>query len=193
MYKKIFGLLVLLLLFSTGLVFAETTVADQSEIDKLTYGIEIDALPYITGGSYFSSWVGREKYRLRLVLSEVNIPEFITPDGFEDWNSNAKAIIVDYFWNLKEQAYSGPWVGLGLEHWDNKIKAESGWEKASFEQDMFTFGTGYVHYFTKNCYINPWVAGHLRLNGVSKIKVGSKTFDNKSFQYEASVKFGWKF
>lgn len=193
MTKKITGWLMLLLIISVTPVFAANTGENTREPRKFAYGIEIDALPYVTGGSYISSWVGFEKYRLRLVLSDVNIPEFTYSEDFEDWNSKAGAIICDYFWNPQNQPLSGPWIGFGLEHWDNEIIEKLSGAKASFEQDVLTIGGGYVHYLSKHCFINPWVAGHLRLNGDSKITVGSKTFKNKALQFEASLKLGWKF
>ena len=128
-----------------------------------------------------------------MVLSDVNIPEFIYSDDFEDWNSKAEAIIFDYFWNPQKHPLSGPWIGFGLEHWDNEIVEKSSGAKVSFEQEVLTVGGGYVHYLSKHCFINPWIAGHLRLNGDSEITVGSKTFENKPLQFEASLKLGWEF
>lgn len=193
MTEKIAGWLVFLLIISLTPAFAANTMKNTVESPKYTYGIEIDALPYVTGGSYISSWFGCERYRLRLVLSDVNIPEFIYSDDFKDWNSKAGAIIFDYFWNPQKQPLSGPWIGFGLEHWDNEIVEKSSGAKAHFDQEVLTVGGGYVHYLSKHCFINPWIAGHLRLNGDSKIQVGSKTFENKPLQFEASLKLGWKF
>ena len=193
MTEKIARWLMFLLVISFTPAFAANTVNNTAESPKCSYGIEIDALPYVTGGSYISSWIGREKYRLRLVLSDVNIPEFIYSDNFKDWNSKARAIIFDYFWNPQKQPLSGPWIGFGLERWDNEIVEKSSGAKAFFDQEMLTVGGGYVHYLSKHCFINPWVAGHLRLNGDSNIQVGSKTFKNKPLQFEASLKLGWEF
>lgn len=193
MTKKIARWLVLLLAISYPPAFAANTVQNTTEPSSCSYGIEIDALPYVTGGSYISSWVGLKNYRLRLVLSDVNVPEFVYSDDFKDWNSKAVALICDYFWNPQNNPFSGPWVGFGLEHWDNEIVEKSSGTKASFEQEVFTVGGGYVYYLSKNCFINPWVAAHLRLNGDSEILVGSKTFENKPLQFEASLKLGWKF
>ena len=105
MTEKIAGWLVFLLIISLTPAFAANTMKNTVESPKYTYGIEIDALPYVTGGSYISSWFGCERYRLRLVLSDVNIRNLFFSMILKDWNSKAGAIIFDYFLEPSKTAF----------------------------------------------------------------------------------------
>lgn len=43
---------------------------------KFIFGTELDALPFITGGYYFSVISGLDPIRVRAVVSQVNLPDF---------------------------------------------------------------------------------------------------------------------
>jgi hypothetical protein len=71
--------------------------AASAVIEKTVVGFELDALPYITGGYYGSVWSGRNQFRLRGVISEVNVPSFATEDNFKENKIKAYALIIDFF------------------------------------------------------------------------------------------------
>ena len=45
----------------------------------------------------------------------------------------------------------------------------------------------------KNFYLNPWVAGHLRIGGDKNVIVDQSTFETKLLIPEISIKLGWHF
>jgi hypothetical protein len=80
--------------------------------------MEIDVLPYATGGWYGSLWYGFGHLRIRGVISQVNPPDFTIEDGFTDARTRAYALLVDYF---PRPGRTGPWLGAGIERWENSI------------------------------------------------------------------------
>ena len=63
-----------------------------------TLGVELDVLPYVTGGCYASGWIGYNHVRARLVASKLNAPDFTLKDDFTNAETRAYATLVDYFW-----------------------------------------------------------------------------------------------
>lgn len=118
------------------------------------------------------------------------MPDFILKDGFKDSESIANAFVLDYFLN---ENYEGLWFGIGYEYWENSIKNEDNLVKKEYNQNIFTFGTGYVFNLSENFYLNPWIAGHSNLKNNEKIDVGGKEFEIENFMYSASLKIGFKF
>jgi hypothetical protein len=165
-------------------------IAASAVIDKTVVGFELDALPYLTGGYYGSIWSGLDHFRLRGVVSEVNVPSFATEKNFKSKKIKAYAVIIDYFISRN---FTGFWFGTGFEYWDSSIKNDTETASAEYKNTVFTIGSGYVWYFYKNFYLNPWLAGHYIISGDKEVTVGSSTFKPKEFTAEASVKFGWHF
>ena len=156
-------------------------------------GFEIDALPYITGGYYFSAWGGYEKFRLRGVITNINSPDFIIPDGFEDLETDVVTVIVDYFPLAQKNEYEKWWVGVGLEYWKNSVVNSLDKSSAKYDNMIATLGGGYVWKIWGNLYLNPWAAVHLPITGTSSIKIGNSDYKLEKFLYEASLKLGWYF
>lgn len=158
--------------------------------EECNLGFELDVLPFATGGYYGSVWKGLGNFRIRYINTEVNIPDFMLKDGFKDSKSNANAFILDYFFN---ENYEGLWFGIGYEYWENSIKNEDNSIKKDYNQNIFTFGTGYVFNLSNNFYLNPWIAGHYNSKGEDSIDVGGKEFKIDEILYSASLKIGFKF
>ena len=190
MKKTNFLLLILTLnLAVTSDLFA-SQVSEETKTAPYTIGTELDALPFATGGYYFSLIGGHDHFRLRGIASMVNPPDFAYPsDRFKNLSLHAYALIVDYFFKPE---FDGFWVGVGLEKWlgtiDSKVSSNSG----SFNESVSTLGSGYVWKFYKNFYLNPWVAIHLKVSGDSP-NVGIDSYTLPTLQGEGSFKIGWYF
>lgn len=165
--------------------------ATNTPHEKVDFGLEIDALPYITGGYYFSSWVGWQNFRLRGVISNISMPKFVLPNDFSAWDMEVLAIIIDYFpW--KTGKYQGPWIGGGYEYWESGIEIDDSRLSGELSHSILTLGGGYVHKFSDHFYLNLWGAGHYVLSG-KQLTVGGEDYKIPPFQAEISLKFGWIF
>ena len=185
--------IILLIIFSFNCFGqSDSTATVSKKYKRLTVGFEIDALPYITGGYYFSAWLGfkKQQQRLRPVYAKVNVPEFMYDTEAFDRNTIwVYAIVVDYFF---KPDFKGFWIGTGIEYWDGEIEDKFS-ETAKYNNWIFTLGTGYVWKFWDNLYINPWVAAHVRIAGDEEVPVGSYTFLTPFITPEISLKLGWNF
>ena len=71
---------VCLLLFFSSALYAQ----ERNHKTIIHAGIEIDALPYVTGGYFGAAWVSKDHWRARLLTADVNMPGFITKKGFRN-------------------------------------------------------------------------------------------------------------
>lgn len=157
--------------------------------DKVSF--ELDVLPYVTGGNYFGVGFANNGLNYRFIKASVNLPNFILPDNIESVTMDVYTIIVDYFFRGNE--YEGPWVGLGYEFWDSKIKEEGTNVENDLTQHILTLGAGYVFKLSDHFYINPWAAIHYDLNGNTEKVIGSTEYKPNRITPEASLKFGYCF
>lgn len=160
--------------------------------DRAPYslGTELDALPFATGGYYFSLVGGYDHFRLRGIASLVYPPSFAYPsDRFSNLKLHAYALIVDYFF---KPAPEGFWVGAGIEKWLGTLDSNQGASSGSYNESVATLGVGYVWIFYQHFYLNPWAAAHVKLSGDSP-NVGAQVYSLPSLQGEGSVKLGWYF
>ncbi|MFN8336361.1 MAG: hypothetical protein U0U09_14630 [Cyclobacteriaceae bacterium] len=162
--------------------------AQSQQNRKINIGIEIDALPYITGGYYGSLWIGHEHLRYRAIITEITTPEFFVEDGFTNNKINAYTAIVDYFFKPDFRKW---WVGVGLEYWKGSIQTDARTSTSKYENVITTAGTGYVWKFYKKFYLNPWAALHVRVAGDNKVMVDSQEFNPPVITPEVSLKIGW--
>lgn len=179
----------LILLLLASVISAETV----DRVSRVRVGVEIDALPYLTGGYYFSGWAGYNKFRLRGVFTHFKSPSFIIPDGFEDQKTDAYTLLVDYFPATDKNEFKKWWMGTGLEYWKNSVVNSSDKVAGKYNNLILTVGGGYIWKIWRNLYLNPWAAVHLALSGTGERQIGNATFKPKVFLYEASVKLGWYF
>lgn len=153
-------------------------------------GIELDAVPWLTGGHYLSGWYGKDHFRYRAVASKINVPDSFAKQGFKDWQITAYALIMDYF-PRREQ--TGIWYGGGFEYWQSKIANQADNISAEYHNTVFTVGLGYVWPLTDSLYLNPWAALHRVIGGDENISVGNQTYRQDRTEASASVKLGWRF
>jgi len=156
---------------------------------EIKFGTELDALPFATAGYYLSAFTGFNNLRFRTVLSQVNIPQFVVQDGFDDNSLVAYTFLIDYFLNTKKEM-SGFWVGGGYELWKSEIRNKQNRVKKEYSSNVGTLGAGYAFTLYKNIYLNPWGAGHLLLDRDIEFPVGGTKLKLQRFSYEASLKIG---
>ncbi len=175
-------------LSATSAVEAINSIQPNSEI---TFGTELDALPFITGGYYFSAIGGLDQFRLRGIISQVYLPGFAYDSAnFTKSSLSVYALVLDYFFS---QNYRGYWVGGGVENWTGKVNGNIAGTSGTFQEWVSTLGTGYNWFFYENFYVNPWFAVHAKLTGDSQAQVGSQVYLVRSFEAEGSLKIGWYF
>jgi hypothetical protein len=158
-----------------------------------TVGFELDALPFLTGGYYGSVWFGAAPWRLRAVVSGVNVPALATQPQYEHLRLDVVALIADWFFGTRAGSLAGPWVGGGLERWDNRIEPKGAPGSATFSNDVVTVGGGYVLTLRGNWYLNPWFAAHYLVGGDFDVDVGRRTYHPPRASGEVSLKLGWHF
>lgn len=153
-------------------------------------GAEFDVLPYATGGAYGSLIVGRGAWRIRGVVSRVNIPEAFVADGFSDQRTDAVALLADRFIGAGSREARGFWVGGGVEYWQNRVRREGSEAYTAYHNTMLTAGGGYVWHLTRHVYLNPWAAAHASVAGDRDVDVSGAAFTPRRFTAEASLKLG---
>jgi hypothetical protein len=163
---------------------------ERTTPNRTTVGFELDALPYITGGYYFSVWVGHNHMRYRSVVTKATTPEFLLKEGFTNNDIHAYTLIADYFFKT---GFKGWWIGSGFEYWKGQIQADTKLSNAKYSNAVFTVGGGYVWKFYKNFYLNPWTGCHLRIAGDTEVMVDGEKFVPPFFTPELSIKIGWHF
>ncbi|MEZ4808972.1 MAG: hypothetical protein R2819_01315 [Allomuricauda sp.] len=178
--------IILLFLIASTLSFGQT--ATQPTETKV--GVELDVLPYLTGGYYGSVWAYNNHFRYRAVITHVTTPEFMVKDGFTNNEIQGYALIADYFFSPKFEKW---WIGSGIEYWDAQIQSDQKLSTSDYDVFMLTFGSGYVWNIGKNFYVNPWAALHFRLEGDNKVMVDGNEFNTPAFIPECSLKVGWYF
>ncbi|MFA8342196.1 MAG: hypothetical protein ACEPO8_04410 [Rhodothermaceae bacterium] len=163
-------------------------VAQEAE-KKFNFGSETDFVPFLTGGYYSSMWISYDNFRLRSVLADVNMPKFMTPDKFKDYEVKINAFIVDYFFDKNLQGF---WLALGIEFWKSRASEKETSITGKFNSTVFTLGGGYVIDIWNNIYINPWAAVHYG-SQENNLLIGSNNFKEKRLVPEFSVKLGYRF
>ncbi|GLU45034.1 hypothetical protein Musp01_26580 [Muricauda sp. NBRC 101325] len=157
------------------------------EKEKLTFGVELDVLPYITGGYFGAVWARKGHFGGRALYAKVNMPDFMVPDGFTDNKINSYALIVDYFLNENQ---TGFWFGGGLVLWDGTITSNQKIETASYQSFLLNGSVGYLINLSNRIYMSPWAGLSLRVAGDDDIMVDNQTYDPPFFNPELSLKVG---
>jgi hypothetical protein len=154
---------------------------------RLNAGVELDLLPYLTGGYFGAAWVGKGHVRARILTANVNKPDVFIPEGFTNNKVTAYAFIGDYF--LKEN-WKGWWAGTGLVYWKSSIQTDAKLSTAHFENWFLNGSLGYNFKLGKSFYVSPWAGLHLRIAGDKEVLVDNKIYYPPLLNPEASVKFG---
>ena len=165
-------------------------VDGQSRPLSVSAGIELDALPYITGGYFGAAWVGTGHIRGRALIAKVNMPEFFVADGFTNNDVLSFAVLADYY--LADD-WTGPWIAAGAVLWDSSIQSDARVETAKYRSYLLNGSIGYALQLYRSIYVSPWAGLSLRVAGDSDIRVDGLSFEPRVLNPEASVKFGWVF
>lgn len=173
------------LLLGTNMLLCARTPSE-----RLTWATEVDLLPIATGGWYASAAAGRGLRRARLAAAEVHIPDAFAPSGWNDAQTQAQAFLVDRFFR---PGFTGPWIGGGLEHWDERLQRRHSREQIRLDSLQATLGAGWAFPLGKGFTVNPWLAVHQRIAGDREVSVGQATCRPKALQAEASIKLGYTF
>lgn len=182
--RYLFNIVLLLSLF----IFTFQTTHGQST--KLSAGLELDALPYITGGYYGGAWIGHSHWRGRALFARVYKPSFIVPDGFTNNTVNAYALVGDYF--LKEE-WRDWWISGGIVLWQSTIQSDLKLSTVSYDNILMHGSIGYNWMFSRQFYLSPWAGMNIRVGGAQTVMVDGKSFDTLVLNPEASLKIGWYF
>jgi len=165
-----------------------TDVHGQQTSQPVSFGVELDVLPYATGGYFGAAWVARGPYRLRGLHARVHMPEFVVEDGFTNNNIDAFALLVDRF-----PESNGLWFGGGMVYWRGDIQSDARIETTDYDSYLLNGGMGYVYYLTRHLYASPWAGLSIRMGGDADVVVDGQKFEPPRLNPEASLKFGWAF
>lgn len=155
--------------------------------NKLNFGLELDVLPYATGGYFGAGWIGKNKWRARALLADVNKPDFTTKEGFTNHHIKANAVLLDCF--LKDN-WKGWWIGGGTVYWKSNIQSDGSNATKNFDNFLLNGSLGYNFTLYKNFYISPWAGLSLKVSGNDAFVLDNKEYNLPLLNPEASVKFG---
>lgn len=150
-------------------------------------GIELDILPYATGGWFAAAWVGKDRWRLRALTASVNKPDFTTQNGFTNHQIKAYAVVADRFLNSE---WKGVWIGGGLVLWNSRIQSDARVQTATFTNYLLNGSAGYNIKLQKHIYLSPWAGISMRVAGDTKVPVDNKLYTLPLLNPEASLKIG---
>lgn len=162
----------------------------QTVSEPLRWSSEVDLLPLATGGWYGSLVASKGLWRTRFVAAEVHVPDRFAPKGWEDARTRAVALLVDRAFRLDG---SGPWVGGGLERWQEDLRPAGKGERARLQSLQATLGAGWGVPLGHGFHLNPWLAVHQRIGGDREAVVRGQVCRPRGFQFEASLKVGYTF
>jgi len=170
--------------------FGSTIHAQNIESKKLDAGLELDVLPYATGGYFGAAWMGKGLWRVRALTAYVKKPDWSTKNGFANHQIHAYALVVDCF--LKKD-WKGWWAGAGLVYWNSSIQADTKINTATFNNLLANGSVGYHFTLNKHFYLSPWASLNFKLAGDKNISVDSKIYNLPFINPEASLKIGYQF
>jgi hypothetical protein len=184
--KKIY-LFALLCFGLSGFAFSQDSANSKS---KWQGGLELDVLPYLTGGYFGAGWVGKKNVRLRVLTAFVKKPDWSTPDGFTNHQITAYAAVVDFF--LKPN-WKGFWIGGGPVYWKSTIQTDQQKQTAQSNNWLLNGSAGYNFSLGKHFYLSPWAGLSLRVAGDTKVPIDNTTYTLPQWNPEASLKVGFIF
>jgi hypothetical protein len=157
---------------------------------KVQFGVELDVLPYVTGGYFGAGWIGKDLWRLRILTAYVKKPDWSTKKEFSNHQIEAYALVVDRF---LEKNWKGWWAGTGLVYWHSTIQTNAKIQTANFNNLLINGSLGYHVNLFKHCYLSPWASLNLRVAGNTNVPVDDKSYSLPLINPEASLKFGYYF
>jgi hypothetical protein len=166
------------------------TQAQVNKPKKLQAGIELDVLPYATGGYFGAGWLGKEVWRVRALTAFVKKPDWSTKKEFSNHQIHAYALVVDRF--LKKD-WKGWWAGAGVVYWKSTIQTDEKIQTAQFNNLLLNGSIGYNITLCKHVYLSPWASLNLKLAGDKNVLVDNKIYTLPTINPEASLKLGYTF
>ena len=179
----------LLAVLSCLSTFSLTAQVNDAPV-RATAGIELDFLPYATGGYFGAVWAGKGHWRGRVIVARATKPDFLLPDGFSENTIRAYAVLADYF---PKQNFSGWWLAAGLVYWDAGIRYDPEQRAGAYKSYLVSGGLGYNWKFYRNFYLSPWAGLHIRVAGDKAVDFQTKSFKPPLLNPEGSLKIGWHF
>jgi len=176
-----------ILSFLIILFLSAYSYAQNDSTKPINAGIELDVLPYLTGGYFGAVWLGRDHFRCRVLTARVHKPDFATQEGFTNNDVTAYALLADYF--LKEN-WKGWWIATGPVYWRSSIQTDDEINTAYYNTWLWNGSIGYNFSLCKIFYVSPWVALNVRIGGNKNVAVDGETYSPPLFNPEASLKFG---
>jgi hypothetical protein len=158
--------------------------------DKVKFGVELDVLPYATGGYFGAGWIGKDVWRVRALTAFVKKPDWATTKDFSHHEVHAYALLVDRF--LRKD-WKGWWAGAGWVYWDSRIQTDARQQKAAFHNMLANGSLGYNFTLYRHVYLSPWGSLSLRLGGDKDVPVDSRHYTLPLLNPEASLKVGYYF
>ncbi|MGL2986554.1 hypothetical protein ACSVH5_03060 [Flavobacterium sp. RSSA_27] len=159
----------------------------SSASKKYNFGIELDGLPYATGGYFAGAWIGKNQWRTRALLADVNLPDFTTKKGFTNHHVRAYAVLLDRFLT---QNWKGWWVGAGPVYWKSTIEDEYRKATKNFENILLNGSIGYNFILYKNLYVSPWAGMSCKIGGNDHFTLENKAYKLPLLNPELSLKIG---
>ena len=175
------------------LCFLAGPLAAQEKPDAhppFTAGVELDFLPYATGGYFGALWAGQGHWRGRLIVARATKPDFLLPADFSKNTIRAYALLADYFPRNDFRAW---WLAAGLVYWDARIHSDLAAQTQPYKSYLLSGGAGYNWKFFRNFYLSPWVGLHVRVAGDTTVAFPDKDFKPPVLNPEGSLKVGWHF
>lgn len=157
---------------------------------KSIVGVELDALPFVTGGYFGAVAAGRNHWRVRGLYTKVNMPDWFIKEGFKNHQINSFAIIYDRF--IKSE-WKGWWIGGGPVFWNSNIQNKTNFQNSSLNNVLLNGSLGYNFFLGKRIYISPWAGMSVRVSGDKDVSVGGAAFTIPLLNPETSFKLGYKF
>jgi hypothetical protein len=156
-------------------------------------GFEVKALPFASSGYYGSTWYGMAPLQVRTAIAKVAIQRWLTRPRDTNLRIRATAWIGDWFFGGSAGRPAGPWLGAGMERWQNRIALRGGGGSATFDNTVATLDGSYLWKFRGNLYLSPWVAVHHTVGGDDGAQAGSRTYHPPLANGEAPFKLGCHF
>lgn len=155
-----------------------------------SFGLEIDALPYATGGYFGAVWVGKNHIRARMLAAHVHKPDWATKKGFHHHQIQAYAVVLDYFPSVQWRRW---WIGAGPVLWKSKIQSEGNTVAVPFSNFLLNGSLGYNLSLGRHFYVSPWAGMSLKVAGDKNVAVQNKIYNLPLLNPEMSIKVGIHF
>lgn len=164
--------------------------AQEKQAAKVQFGLELDVLPYATGGYFGGAWIGKDVWRIRALTAFVKKPDWSTEKDFSNHQVHAYALLLDRF---LQKDWKGWWIGAGVVYWNSTIQTDARLQTAKFNNVLLNGSLGYNFTLYKHLYLSPWGSLSLRVAGDKNVAVDDKRFTLPLINPEASLKLGYYF